>query len=252
MGDAAMCRGKKVVPSTSDKPLKPDLEEGSTVVQALLPLVAEGATRINDMISVVRENGQWTYFCGVPPVFTHLEQDRRSFRMFMAQMVFQGWYRQGNIIRTCGVSKNRVLRSVEKYRQHSIAGFYLPRKGRGASVMTPEMTARAQELLNLGWPRRQVAQELDIACDTLRKAINQGWVHESNRDQQSVAGSDRSARPSDKSTRSDEDTSADMGTAYTRPGERVPADLGVFNGAPTGFQACRDVCFGAVVCALPA
>ena len=221
-------------------------------MQALLPLVGQGATRINDTVSVVRENGQWTYFCGVQPVFIHPEEDRRSFRMFTAQMVFEGWCRQVDIIGTFGVSKNSVLRSVEKYRQHRIAGFYLPRKGRGASVMTPDVTARAQDLLSLGWPRRQVAQELDIGFDTLRKAINQGRVHAPNRAEKSVAGSDPSPLPSDKSTRSDEDASADMGTACTRPGERVLAALGMLNGAPTRFQACRDVSFGAVLCALPA
>ena len=31
--------------------------------QALLPLIPDGATRINDRISVAQENHQWTYFC---------------------------------------------------------------------------------------------------------------------------------------------------------------------------------------------
>jgi hypothetical protein len=50
--------------------------------QALLPMIPHGATQISDLISVVRQDDQWTYFCGVQPVFEHPENDRRSFRMF--------------------------------------------------------------------------------------------------------------------------------------------------------------------------
>ena len=64
-------------------------QEEGTIPQALLPLIADGATRISDVISVVRENSQWTYFCGVQPVFQHAENDRRSFRMFTAQLICQ-------------------------------------------------------------------------------------------------------------------------------------------------------------------
>ena len=42
-----------------------------------------------------------------------------------------------------------------------------------------------------------------------------------------------------------------MGTACTRPGERILAALGMLNGAPTRFESCRDVSFGGVLCALP-
>ena len=36
--------------------------------QALLPMIPHGATQISDLISVVRQDDQWTYFCGVQPV----------------------------------------------------------------------------------------------------------------------------------------------------------------------------------------
>ena len=43
-----------------------------------------------------------------------------------------------------------------------------------------------------------------------------------------------------------------MGTACTRPDERVLAAFGLLDGAPTRFEPCRDVSFGGVLCALPA
>ena len=230
--------------------------------QALLPLIPEGATRINDRISVVRENDEWTYFCGIDPVFCHPEKDRRSFQMFTAQLVCQGICRQIDIIRTFGVSTNSVQRSVQKYSQEGIAAFYRPRKGRGPTVMTDEVTTQAQELLNGGCSRQEVATRLGVRYDTLRKAINQGRLHEPDRCETSAAPSDAAiarvdvsdppAVASDKSERSVADASAEMGVACTRPEERVLAAFGMLQGAPAQFEDCRDVSFGGVLCALPA
>lgn len=33
--------------------------------QLLLPLIPDGASQINDALSVVRDNGVWTYFLGI-------------------------------------------------------------------------------------------------------------------------------------------------------------------------------------------
>jgi len=76
----------------------PDLE--------LLPMIPHGATRVNDLISVVRQDDHWTYFCGVLPMLQHPQDGRRSFRMFTAQLCCQGACTQAQIIRTFGVSKN--------------------------------------------------------------------------------------------------------------------------------------------------
>lgn len=229
--------------------------------QALLPLIPDGATRINDRISVVQESGEWTYFSGVQPVFRHPAADRSSFRMFTAQLICQGACNQVDIVRTFGVSANSVKRSVKRYREQGISAFYRPRRGRGTSVMTDEVTARSQELLHRGWSRSEVADELGIAYDTLRKAIHQGRLQEPAKpdasqlplgDAPEGSLAEAPGLASDKSERSGADASAEMGTACTRPGERVLAALGMLQGAPTRFEACRDVSFGGVLCALPA
>lgn len=226
--------------------------------QALLPLIPDGATEINSSVSVVRRDGHWTYFVGIVPVFYHPEDDRRSFRMFTAQLIDRGTCRLAEILRTFGVSKNSVLRSVKKYRQEGIEGFFAPRRGRGPTVMTAEVTAQAQDLLQRGRARKEVAEELGLRYDTLRKAIEAGRLVEPPR----VGTAQRApAEPmgdrgiaSDKSQRSIEDAAAaeSLGTACTRPVERVQAALGLLDGAPTRFECSRDVTFGGVLCALPA
>jgi transposase len=232
-------------------------QEEGTIPQALLPLIADGATRISDLISVVRENGQWIYFCGAQPVFQHPENQRRSFRMFTAQLICQGACRLVDIVRAFGVSKNSVIRSVEKYRAGGVEAFYAPRATRGPSVMTPEVTAQAQQLLAVGWSPREVAEQLGLRLDTLRKAIQQGRLTKPLSPQPGESAPEKAPVPqpsdtSDKSTRAVEDATAGMGTACTRPDERVLAAFGLLDGAPTRFETCRDVAFGGVLCALPA
>jgi len=228
------------------------------VPQALLPLIPDGATQVNGSVSVVRRDGQWTYFAGIVPIFSHPEGDRRSFRMFTAQLICKGVCRPGEIVRTFGVSKNSVVRSVNKFREEGIGAFFAPRRGRGPTVMTEEVTAKAQELLQRGASRNEVAEELGIKYDTLRKAISLGRLQEPARAENArpvdVVSECGEKTASDKSERGVEDAAAAefLGTACTRPVERVAASLGLLDGAPTRFETCRDVTFGGVLCALPA
>lgn len=197
--------------------------------QAWLPFIPNGATPINDVLSIVKRDKSWFYFCGIHPVFFHEESDRRSFLMFTAQLVCQGMCKQAEVVRVFSVSKNSVSRSVKKYRADGADAFFAPRKGRGGSVLTDEVKACAQELLNLGRSKHEVSEELDIKYDTLRKAVYQGRLSEPSRTKKTVA--------SDKSTRTGEDVSAEMGIACTRPLERVAAALGVLpGGAPVDSQ----------------
>jgi transposase len=226
--------------------------------QTLLPIIPHGSTPINNLMSVVREDKQWIYFCGVQPVFQHADNDLQSFRMFTAQLCFQGACTQAQIIRTFDISKNSVLRSIAKYRQEGINGFYRKRQGHSGQVISADVKDKAQRLLDLGHTRKEVAKELGLQYDTLRKAIHQGHiregiVHPDKAAPESVSSCLSAA--SDKSSRSDEDAAAgeDMGTACTRPCERVMAAVGLLpDGAPTQFQDCRDVSYGGVLCALPA
>jgi transposase len=190
-------------------------------------------------------------------VFQHAENDRRSFQMFTAQLIFQGQCRHVDIVRAFGVSKSSVIRSVNTFRDGSATAFYASRATRGPSVMTPEVTAQAQQLLGAGESPREVAEQLGIKLDTLRKAIRHGRLTVPLRAQPAEPTPEETPTPeplvaTDKSTRSVEDAAAEMGTACTRPDERVLAAFGLLNGAPTRFETCRDVSFGGALCALPA
>jgi transposase len=139
--------------------------------------------------------------------------------MFTAQLICQGVCRQVDIVRTFGVSKNSVIRSVNAYHAGGVAAFYTPRAPRGASVITPEVAARAQQLLGAGWSPSEVAKELGLKLDTLRKAIQQGRLIRPTPLQPGEPTSPKArvshpAAATDKSARAVEDAAAEMGTAW--------------------------------------
>jgi len=214
------------------------------VSQAILPFIPDGATPITDKLSIIKEDSKWIYFHGWDPIFSHGEDEIDTFRMFTSQLICHGVCRNKDIVRTFGVSPRSVIRSVKKYREGGHHAFYAQRKQRGGTVITEEVKEKAHALFLQGLTRQEVANELDIPKDTLRKAINDGRVIETKRPATSVA--------SDKSARSQEDASMEMGTACTRPDERVLSALGLLPSAPTCFEPCRDVSFGGVLCSLPA
>jgi transposase len=203
-------------------------EEEGTVPQVLLPLIPDGSTSVNDCLSIVRENGQWTYFYGLHPVFAHAERDRRSFRMFSAQLVVRGMCKQADIMRTFGVSKNSVKRSVKKYREQGIEAFYRARQGRGGTVMKEEVITRAQVLLSRDYSWKEVAGELGIKYDTLRKAIEQGRLRQPPQAEKAKRdfAAAKSNSASDKSERSVVDAVAEMGTGLHASGGKGAGGIG--------------------------
>lgn len=213
--------------------------------QTLLPLIPPGSPRINDYVSVYRDEASWSYFIGMYCTYRHRCGDLRLFRLTVAQLIDAGCCRPCEVIRAFGVSKSSVLRAVRRYREEGLDGFIKPRRRGGMGrVLTKEVLGEAQLLLNAGSPARKVAEELDVEYDTLRKAITDGRLQKPKQAGQGTTKSERSVE--------DADAAEGFGTGCTRVGERMLAALGKLNGATTQFQLSRDVPYGGVLCALPA
>lgn len=225
-----------------------------------LPLNPADATPINDLVSLVKHDGEWSYFYGLQPIHRHPEGDERCFHLALAMMCEQGICTCSEVIRALKVPKRSLCRYTEIYRKEGIPGFFKPKVGRGPSVMTAEVTAKAQALLDQGRSRIEVSKELGVPYDTLRKATEAGRL----RDPRKGGGTGAAPIPSgisspgipvDKSARSqaDCDASAGMGIACTRPADRVLASIGALpGGASMEFQPGHDISLGGLLCALPA
>jgi hypothetical protein len=126
-----------------------------------------------------------------------------------------------------------------------VEGFFKPRPARqGGTVLTPPVLAKAQSLLDEHHSRSEVAKELGVKYDTLRKAINDGRLKEPT----------PAPAVSTKSSRDTLDTKAaeQLGTACTRVDDRLAAAFGESSGAIIRFEPCLDVPKGGVLCGLPA
>ena len=202
--------------------------------QLILPIIPEGATEINQLVSVYRDEDRWTYFVGTYPIYSHEKSDPLMFKVVTSQLIEAGTCRQIQIIKTFGVSKNSVIRSVNKLRKGGVEAFFKKRpRRRGGNVLTPAVIARAQGLLDEGYSRADVGRELNVKYDTLRKAIAAGRLSEPGSQAAVISKSSR--------TVVDKAASEGMGVACTRVDERVLASLGKSMGAAARFETCLDV-----------
>jgi biotin operon repressor len=214
------------------------------VSQLILPAIPYGATQISALISVWRETHQWTYFLGTYPVYSHRADDQRMFRLVSSQLIDSGACCHKEIIETFGVSKSSVNRALKKLRTQGAEAFFKCREGRrGGSVLTRPILDQAQGLLDQGYSRRDLVDELEVKYDTLRKAINDGRLVETKAGEPATAKSSRDVV--------DAQAAEGLGTACTRTEERVVAAFGICDGAPVRFEPCLDVPKGGALCALP-
>ena len=151
------------------------------MTQLLLPFISPGVTNINLRVSVFKQDNTLTYFLGEFPIYSHREDDRPMFRLTIAQLIESGACRQIEIIQAFGISKSSVIRAQNKLRKGGSEAFFINRRGRtkGGTVLTPEVLDKAQILLDKSLTRKEIAEDLGVKYDTLRKAINDGRLKES-------------------------------------------------------------------------
>ena len=145
--------------------------------QLQLPIFPEGMTLINQNLGVVRKDSTVTCSYGSLPVFSHDVDDMQTFRMFTSQLYVNGSASQSEICRAFGVSKISVKRSVKLYREKGMAGFFAEPNRRGPAVLTPPVLDQVQGLLDAGRSVPEIAGELSLKADTLRKSVQAGKLH---------------------------------------------------------------------------
>src|SRR5712692_3205267 len=142
--------------------------------QMQLPMFPAGLTPINSSIAFQNESGRVVYFYGHLPVFQHEAADVQSFRLFTSQLIEQGAASQSEIVQAFGVPRITVKRYVKVLRESGSRGFFAPRKGRSARVLTPEVLNKVQARLEEGREVPEIGKEMNVRADTLHKAIRGG------------------------------------------------------------------------------
>ena len=150
--------------------------------QLILPMIPHGTTLINGQVSVDNRNDEWFYFLSGIPIYSHQADNKKLFRLHTAQLINAGACRSIDIIRTFGVSKSCVMRSLRQLRETGADSFFEPRASRkGGAIFTPEVLQQAQQYLDQGMTPNEAANELGIITDTFRKAISDGRLKKSLR-----------------------------------------------------------------------
>jgi hypothetical protein len=145
--------------------------------QMQLPFFPQGTTEINARLGIVRDGDRIIYLYGHMGIFTHHAEDLQTFRMIASQLYVNGNATQSEICRTFGVTDISVKRWVKLYREKGSAGFYEKRRTRGAAVLTEDVVATAQRLLDEGLDLAAVAERVGVKKDTMQKAIAAGRLH---------------------------------------------------------------------------
>ncbi|MFQ5688475.1 MAG: hypothetical protein ACE5GV_17650 [Candidatus Scalindua sp.] len=139
----------------------------------------EEMTEINNKIAFIKRANTVYHYAGNIPVFLHHADDINAFRMYVCQLYICGNCKQSEMAKAFGISKISIKRIVNKYHQEGISGFFEKRTyNRKSSVMTLDILNRAQEMLNKGKTKRDIALKLKIKRDTLSMAIRKGKLVE--------------------------------------------------------------------------
>ena len=151
--------------------------------QQILPLFIVGENHINEKIHYEynEESGTVYYYLFCHPLYSHLANEKQSFQLIIAQLIFYGHCRNFEIVKAFGVTSISVKRIVKKYRTGGISAFIKERATRGPKVLTDEVLEEAQKLLDEGESRSDTAQRLGIKTNTLSKAIQAGKLTEKKR-----------------------------------------------------------------------
>ena len=206
--------------------------------QAQLPFFPEGTSIINANLSFMKQDDQVTYFHGHLPVFQHAIKDKKTFYLITSQFYVNGNATQAEISRAFGVSLISLKRAVKRYREKGVAGFYEEPARRGTAVLTPPVLTQAQHLFDEGYELVDVAKELSIKPDTLRKAVAAGTLHKQKKESPI---SETNSTPSTKSDRSRGDAQAPMGMGATNTMGRVAASIGLLNNTAPTFETSLDI-----------
>jgi hypothetical protein len=149
--------------------------------QTFVPIFASGTIPINQDLAYQKRDGRVYYFNGhALPVFSHAEDDVKSFKMIVSQFYVNGNVTQAEIIRTFGIPPISLKRAVKTFRERGPEGFFVKiSPKRKPRVLVPEVILQVQEMLDAGNCPREIAKQLSLKQNTLEQAIRAGRLKKS-------------------------------------------------------------------------
>ena len=218
--------------------------------QLLFAGFPEGAIRIGSILSILKKEGEVTYFVGDDNYFSHAEADRCGQRFAIATLISNRHVKACEVeASSLGIPYRTLMNWTRQLAQKGPTSFYVPRAPRGSTIFTEEKARECARLIAEGCRISEVARKMGVKDSALRKAVKRfGLIKEP-----APVFQGPPSEATTKSQRSGQDAQASegMGTACTRPDERMAAALGLVESACTRFEPCQDVAMGSLLVGLP-
>ena len=216
-----------------------------------------GAEMISEHLAAARHEGRLTFFDASGPIFSCREEDDGALRFAAAMLTEPGLGLAGpsQIARAVGRHRSRVHEYRTRYREGGAAALEVKRRGpRGASKLKGQVLACAQALLTEGLSNCQVAAQVGVSEQTIRKGLKEGRLvrQPGARRTRSVTERPPERTASTPPARSDADAACAGGVATTRAAERALAPTGLLVEALPRFAAAESVAKAGLLVALPA
>jgi transposase len=150
-------------------------------MQILLPISPVGTEMISANLGVGRKDGIVTYLHSGMPIYSHLENDYRSFRFITSKFILQGLCRKIDISACFHVSYDSVKRYIRRLEERGDRGFFTVDNRNGGSryKLLPEVIKRMQRYLDEGMSNSEIARKEGVTEGTVRYAIKNGVLKKS-------------------------------------------------------------------------
>ena len=222
------------------------------MLQLLLPGFPDGAIVVGSAVRILKKEGRVTYFLGSDNYFSHLENEQRAAHFVIAALVENQHLRPRDVTNSALKIPARTLMNwCKQLREKGAGSFFVPRRPRGAAVMTPEVRAACARLRAEGLRVSEIARHVGLGESTLRKALSQGRIMQGVPKVSSLSEHSNAATTKSERGQLDAQAAEGMGTACTRADERMAAALGLIHSATTRHEYCKDVGLGGVLAGLP-
>jgi len=221
--------------------------------QLLLQGFPDGAIRIGSVLSVLKKEGQVTYFIGPDNFYSHADSDLAGQRFAIATLMANGHVRASEVERSAlGIPHRTLMNWAKQLAVRGSGSFFASGVRRGQTVLTEEKASECARYLNEGHTVAAAARLANVGDSTLRKAVKAKRVVRAEAGEGD--GDPLGVQATSKSARAQEDARAaeGMGTACTRADERIAVAVGLVHSARTRFECCLDVPMGGVLAGLPA
>ena len=145
-------------------------------MQMTLPIFPVGTQMITPTLGVGTNKEIVTYLHFGMPIYTHLENDIRSFRFITSKFIIQKLCRMIDVSECFHVTYDSVKRYVKRLEECGDSGFFTQEKQNGGSCykLLPHVLRHMQGYIDEGKSNCEIARLVNVSEGSVRYAIKNG------------------------------------------------------------------------------